>query len=258
MRFNLLGSGSRGNATLVEFNQTRILIDCGFTLKEIESRLATAATEPASLSAILVTHEHGDHLNGVGPLARKYRLPVYLTAGSYLPHRLGTLPQVTTIHSHNAPFAIGELEITPYTIPHDAKEACHYTLSNGNRRLGLLTDAGHITPHIVAHLNGCDGLILECNHDPQLLRQGPYPPSLQARVGGELGHLSNQQAASLLQRLDQRPLQQLVLAHLSAKNNHPDRVREAILPVVACSAEALTIASQDHPSGWRELRQNSI
>jgi len=254
MRFALLGSGSRGNATLVEEGNTRLLIDCGFSVRDVERRMARLGVEPDRLSAILVTHEHNDHLGGVGALARKYCLPVWLTAGTEVAgkKRLGELPQVERLNCHSD-FAIQALQIEPYPVPHDAREPCQFVFNNGDKRLGVLTDTGRSTQHIEKQLDACDALILESNHDPQMLAEGPYPPALQARVGGGLGHLSNGQAAAILQCIDSSSLQHLVAAHLSEKNNRPDLAVAALSAALDCEPEWISLASQESGLDWREI-----
>jgi phosphoribosyl 1,2-cyclic phosphodiesterase len=254
MRFALLGSGSRGNATLVEEGNTRLLIDCGFSVREVERRMARLGAAPESLSAILVTHEHNDHLAGVGALARRYRLPVWLTAGTEAAgrKRLGELPRLEQLNCHS-PLAIDELELQPFPVPHDAREPCQFVFNNGDKRLGLLTDAGRSTQHIEKQLDGCDALILESNHDPRMLAEGPYPPALQARVGGGLGHLSNAQAAGILTRIGTARLQHLVAAHLSEKNNRPELAVEALSTALDCEPAWITLADQDGGLDWREI-----
>ena len=254
MRFALLGSGSRGNATLVTKGKTAVLIDCGFSAKELEGRLSRLGMAASQLSAIVVTHEHNDHIAGVGALARKYRLPVWLSHGSYGAgqRRLGELPERHTLNCHQ-PFAIGELELNPYPVPHDAREPCQFVIGDGARRLGILTDAGRTTQHIEQCLSDCDALILECNHDPLMLAEGPYPPALQARVGGSLGHLSNGQAAELLARLVVGRLQHLVAAHISEKNNRPELAAAALSGALGCEPGWVALADQQSGLGWREI-----
>lgn len=254
MRFALLGSGSKGNATLVEQGRTRLLIDCGFSLKELERRMSRLGVEVSSLSAVLVTHEHNDHIAGVGALARKYGKPVWLSAGTArnAGKRLGLIPQRQQLNCHND-FSVGELQVTPFPVPHDAREPCQFVFSDGDKRLGLLTDTGRSTQHIEQQLSGCDALILESNHDNEMLRNGPYPPRLQARVGGELGHLSNDQAAAILQRIDCTSLQHLVAAHLSEKNNLPALASSALSSALGCEPEWIALADQGQGLDWREI-----
>lgn len=254
MRFSLLGSGSKGNGLLVEQGDTCVLLDCGFTLRETEQRLARLGKTAAQLKAILVSHEHQDHLGGVGPLARKYGIPVWLSRGSLRAagHRLGRLPEHRLFNSHTD-FAIDDLQIHPFPVPHDAREPCQFVFGNGQHRLGVLTDTGSITPHITQQLDACDALVLESNHDTQMLREGPYPPSLQARVAGGQGHLSNIQAAELLTRLDCSSLQHLVAAHLSEKNNRRELVSAALSEALGCEAGWITVAEQQLGLDWREI-----
>jgi phosphoribosyl 1,2-cyclic phosphodiesterase len=254
MRFALLGSGSRGNATLVEEGETLLLVDCGFSVKEVERRMARLAVLPERLTGILVTHEHNDHLAGVGALARKYHVPVWLSAGTEKAgmKRLGVLPDSKRLNCHST-FAIGDVQIQPYPVPHDAREPSQFVFGNGDKRLGLLTDTGRSTQHIEQQLNACDALILESNHDRRMLAEGPYPPSLQARVGGPLGHLSNDQAAGILRNIDSSVLQHLVAAHLSEKNNRPELAVEALSAALGCEREWIALADQDDGLAWREI-----
>jgi phosphoribosyl 1,2-cyclic phosphodiesterase len=252
MRFASLGSGSRGNATLVEFRNTLVMIDCGFSCRETERRMARLGRHPAELGALLVTHEHGDHVRGVAPLARKYGFPVWLTPGTRHMLRDTDMPSVQHLDA-TAGIDIGELRIQPFTVPHDAREPCQFTLQAGSRRLGLLTDSGRITPHIVESLSACDALLLECNHDAAMLAGGPYSRSLKQRVGGALGHLSNAQAAELLARLDTSRLQHLVAAHLSDKNNQPELARTALATAMDCEPDWIGIADQDAGLDWRTI-----
>jgi phosphoribosyl 1,2-cyclic phosphodiesterase len=250
VRFCSLGSGSRGNATVVDAGGTRLLIDCGFSRRELEKRLARAGLSAGGLDAILLTHEHADHVRGVGAVARRYGIPVWSTAGTWRAAAAGELADVRLFTPHGGDFRIGDVRVRPYAVPHDAREPAQFVLDHGARRLGVLTDAGSLTPHIVESLRGLDALVLECNHDPVMLANGPYPPSLQARVRGRLGHLSNAQAAALLARLDHARLQRVVAAHLSEKNNHPDLARAALCGVSEALAPRLSLLTQDQVSAW--------
>jgi len=253
VRFACLGSGSRGNAILVEGGDARILVDCGFPARELSRRLAPLGVDPESLDAILVTHEHGDHIRGVGSVARRYGLATWMTPGTYRGAGCFEVPNLRLFHGHGERFQIGGLEVLPYPIPHDAREPCQFVFRDNRTRLGLLTDAGTITPHIAESLNGCNGLLLECNHDPEMLRSGPYPPTLQTRVGGAFGHLSNQQAAGLLRLLDLDRVDHLVAAHLSEKNNTPALARQSLLVAAPAIRSRLSVARQDALTGWLEL-----
>lgn len=240
---------------LVECDETRLLIDCGFTLKEAERRLARLNVDAQSLSAIVLTHEHSDHANGAAALARRHRLPLWATAGTAQALDLserGARIALRLFSSHEA-FAIGAVELRPFPVPHDAREPCQFVFTNGARSLGLLTDTGHVTRHIEECLAVCDALILECNHDRDMLAEGPYPPSLKARVGGPHGHLDNDAAAALLSTVDTRRLQRVVAAHLSEKNNTPWLVRSALEGALAGCAAPVEVAGQDSGLPWREL-----
>lgn len=255
MRFALLGSGSEGNALVVQAGRTTVLLDCGFSLGETLQRLARLGLAAEDVQAVVVSHEHGDHLSGVARLARKYRLPVYLTHGTLRAGRmaLAELDTLIEIDAHG-PFAIGDLEVQPVVVPHDAGEPVQYVFGDGQRRLGVLTDTGYVTPHIRAMLDGCAALVLECNHDTDMLARGDYPLRLKQRVAGSYGHLSNAAAAELLASLDQRPLQHVVAAHISRKNNTPQLAAQALSQALDCSAEWIAVATQEEGLAWRELR----
>lgn len=253
-RFASLGSGSEGNALVVQTGQTKVLMDCGFNLTESIARLARLGLCPDDLSGIVVTHEHGDHIAGVARLARKYVIPVWLTHGTLRAQykTMGDLPDVTEINPH-ACFSIGEVQVQPYLVPHDAAEPVQYVFGEGAKRLGVLTDVGSSTPHIEQTLNGCAALVLECNHDAGLLAQSDYPYSLKQRVGGRLGHLSNIDAAALLGRLDNSRLQHVVAAHLSRKNNKPELAVQALSKALDCGDDWVGVATQDEGFSWREI-----
>lgn len=254
MRFASLGSGSAGNALVVEVEETRVMLDCGFGLKETLARLARLQLSPTDISGIVITHEHDDHASGAFKFSAKYNIPLWLTYGTlkmvgrYLPNQHSLALNVIDSHS---PFSIQSLEMQPFPVPHDAREPVQYVFSDGARSLGVLTDVGRITPHIEHKLNGCQALVLECNHDAEMLKNGPYAWSLKKRVGGELGHLDNLDTAQLLSRLDHRPLQHVVAAHLSAKNNTPQLAQRALAEVLGCEAEWIGVADQVRGTDWR-------
>ena len=254
MRFCCLGSGSEGNGLVVEAGSTRILIDCGFGIAETVARLARFGIAPESLSAILVTHEHADHVGGVPRFAARFDLPVWLTYGTLfaLNGRLEAVRRIHAFDSHEV-FLVGDVEISPFAVPHDAREPVQFVASDGVHRLGLLTDVGMSTPHVVASLSGCDALILECNHDPDLVTSSDYPPSLKARILGRHGHLANDTAAELLRALDCTRLQHLFAAHLSAQNNRPELARAALAAAISCDPAWIGIAEQDTGFEWRDL-----
>lgn len=252
MRFASLGSGSRGNGTLVEADGTCVLVDCGFSVAETNRRLQRLGCAADALAAILVTHEHGDHIGGVERLARRYGLPVWMTAGTQAVWRGGPA-EVEVFNGHEA-FSIGGLHIHPFPVPHDAREPCQFVFSDGARRIGVLTDLGTPTEHIARCLDGCDALVLECNHDSDMLAGGPYPAALKARVGGRFGHLSNAQAAELMNRLDNRRLQHVAAAHLSDKNNTAQRARASLASALNCAPDWIAVAGQDEGLTWRDVR----
>ena len=255
MRFSSIGSGSAGNALVVEQSSTRLLLDCGFGLRDTEQRLARISLSPDQLTGILITHEHEDHAGGVFKLARKYRIPVWLTHGTLkMVERIlpSEILDLRIIDSHSK-FNINEIEIHPFPVPHDAREPVQYTFSNGDRTLGVLTDTGCSTPHIQAMLSGCDALMLECNHDIDMLMNGIYPMSLKQRVSGRLGHLDNKSAANILSKLDNSRLKHIVAAHLSEKNNKPELAIDALSGVLNCARDWIVIASQETGFDWREI-----
>lgn len=252
LRFALLGSGSRGNATLVCRGRTRILIDCGFSVTESARRLGRLGVEPDGLTAIVVTHEHSDHLRGVAPLARRYALPVWMTPGTRAQCPDEPFPALHLFDPHSV-FSIGDLELRPLPVPHDAREPCQFVLHDGAQSLGVVSDAGHVTRHMVEALAGLDALLLEANHDVAMLAQGPYPAMLKQRVGGAHGHLSNAQTAELLGATDTSRLRHLALTHLSEKNNTPELARAAAAQALNCTQDWIQVAEQDAGLGWREL-----
>jgi phosphoribosyl 1,2-cyclic phosphodiesterase len=254
VRFASIGSGSEGNGLLVEAGKTRILIDCGFGVRDTVARLARLGVAPESLTAILVTHEHNDHAGGVPAFAGKYDIPVWLTFGTIFEvgDRFDGIAQMFGFDSHDV-FRIGDLEIHPFPVPHDAREPVQFVVSDGQHRLGLLTDIGGSTPFVQASLTGCSALVLECNHDRELLASGDYPPSLKNRIAGRFGHLHNEAAAALLAALDTSRLQHIVAAHLSQSNNTPQKARAALAGALRCAEDWIGIADQAEGFGWRAL-----
>jgi phosphoribosyl 1,2-cyclic phosphodiesterase len=251
VRFASLGSGSRGNATLIDCGSTLLLLDCGFSLRATESRLDRLGVSADSIDAVLVTHEHSDHCSGVARLSRKYQIPVYLSRGTWASGRCEDPWAVEYFHS-DAPFMVGDIQVLPIAVPHDANEPCQFVFEVDGRRLGVLTDLGSVTAAVTEHYRHCQALVLECNHDIEMLRRGPYPPSLQQRVGGDWGHLNNHQAAQLLSQVSCDQLQQLVIGHISEKNNSTERVRDALEAVVA-STQVVTWADQQDGFDWLQV-----
>ncbi len=249
-----MGSGSAGNGLLVEADGTRILADCGFALSSTLARLARRDIDPASLSAILITHEHDDHVGGAARLARKFGVPVWLTHGTLQAagERFAGVDAIEIFDCHRR-FAIGAIEIEPYTVPHDAREPAQFVFSDGAARLGLLTDAGSLTAHMQAVLSGLDALVLECNHDLDMLWNGNYPQHLKERIAGKFGHLDNATAAQLLQSVDCGGLKHVIAAHLSEQNNTPELAGAALSQALNCEPHWIGIATQHDGFDWRSV-----
>lgn len=252
MRIASLGSGSKGNGTLVDNGDTCLLIDLGFTLKESVQRLHRLGIQPEAVSAILVTHEHADHIHGVAPFARKFGTPVYLSPGTYQAKTMGELPSLHPINCH-APFSVGTFDVVPVAVPHDAKEPCQYVLHSNGLTVGILTDLGHITPHVRQNYEQCDALFLECNHDVDMLREGPYPWPLKQRVGGDYGHLNNEQAADLLTSIDLNRLKTLIISHISEQNNQPELALRAVNARLQGWSGELVVADQRAGLIWSSI-----
>jgi len=251
MRFASLGSGSKGNATLVASADALIMIDCGFSLRETTRRLQRLDLDAGQLDAILVTHEHTDHSSGVAALSRKHQIPVYLTHGTASSGRCDGSYELRHFNCGHS-FTIGDIAVTAVAVPHDAVEPCQYRLDWKHCSLGVLTDLGSITPHVIDHYRQCDGLLLEFNHDAPMLMAGVYPPHLKRRVAGDWGHLNNEQSAQLLQAIDAHMLKHLIIAHISEKNNSRERVEQALLSVLD-SLDKVVFAQQDQGFGWLQL-----
>jgi phosphoribosyl 1,2-cyclic phosphodiesterase len=248
IQFASLGSGSKGNATVVKSNHALLLIDCGFTIKETERRLQLLGHQPSDITAILVTHEHSDHIKGVGPFARKYQLPVYLTHGTGQYHGLKKIDALHAINISQT-FTLADIDITPVTVPHDAREPCQFVFRSNKKTFGLLTDLGSITPHIIKQYQQCDALMLECNHCLQMLSMGPYHASLKQRVAGQWGHLNNHQSANLLRHIETERLQHLVISHISEQNNTAELARSTIAEVYGDKPSLIT-ADQHTGVNW--------
>lgn len=250
LRFASLGSGSRGNALLVEFDSTLLMIDCGLPRKVVEERLRIVGRSPSDVTAMLVTHEHTDHAQGVASFARRYNTPLWMTPGTASAIR--DLVNVQTLSSHR-PLTLGSIAVEPFPVPHDAREPCHFVFAAGGKRLGVLTDAGYVTPHMRERLDGCDALAVECNHDLPSLQRGPYPESLKARVASRFGHLNNGQTTELLSTIDRSRLQWVMGLHLSERNNTPEHVRATLAPAFESAPYPLHLATQDTPTGWHSV-----
>ncbi len=249
MQLASLGSGSKGNATVIRCAGTCVLIDCGFSLRQIEKRLAKLSMSISDIDAVFLSHEHSDHSRGVERLVEKYHLPFYMTVGTARALRIQQYQVIKGGHVES----LGDLQIFSVTVPHDAAEPVQFVITevSTGRKLGLLTDSGHITNHMRQAYEGCNGLMLEFNYDEQMLEDGPYPMHLKRRIAGNHGHLSNYQSVELLRQLKIDQQGCLIVAHISEKNNSPQRVENLLkeesihhAPVMACQIEGFH---------WRQL-----
>jgi phosphoribosyl 1,2-cyclic phosphodiesterase len=259
MRFCSLGSGSAGNATLVEARAgattSRVLIDCGFSLRELQARLARIALTVEDIDAVFVTHEHGDHIGCAVALARRHAVPLWMSRGTWRAIGQPALPEpLLNTARDSEPITLGALQLMPYTVTHDAVEPLQLRLSDGARHLGVLTDTGSVTAHLLANLQQCDALLLECNHDRALLAASSYPASLKARIGGRLGHLANDTSAQILAACLHSGLKHLVAAHLSERNNTPALAREALGAATGVPFADIVVADPASGCEWLDLR----
>lgn len=228
MRITPLASGSSGNCFLVQGREYSILIDAGLSAKQVSERLDLVGVDPASLSAILVSHGHSDHVKGVGVLSRKYKLPLYMNGGTWneIQRYVGKIHSLELFQTGRV-FQIGCFRVHPFSVPHDSAEPVGFRISHGTARLGIATDLGSITSLVTTLLQDLQVVVLESNHDPKMLLDGPYPWELKQRVKGRLGHLSNEDSGKILQRIATDELQAVILAHLSSTNNRVDLAMES-------------------------------
>ncbi|MDM0013019.1 MBL fold metallo-hydrolase [Variovorax sp. J22P168] len=257
LRFRSLGSGSTGNATLVEVSTggrfTRLLIDCGFALRHLDGRLARAGLAASDLDAVFITHEHGDHIGCARALSRRERIPVWMSEGTWLATGGHDFEGLLKIARDGVDIEVGDLCIQPFTVPHDAREPLQLRCTDGARHLGVLTDLGHATPHVMASLAGLDALMLEFNHDSDLLAGSAYPPFLKMRVGGNYGHLSNAAAAAIARAVHHPGLRHVLGAHLSEQNNRADIVRRSMADALGASEHEMLTANAAEGSPWLDL-----
>ena len=255
MRFSVLGSGSRGNAVYIEAGNSSVLIDAGFSGKELQKRMETIGRDLADVNAICITHEHGDHINGAGVVSRRYEIPIIINGGTLeaASSKMGKLFGAT-IFSAGESIEVGDLQIRSFCISHDTADPVGYVVSNGHKRLGYLTDTGKVSHLMARRLLSCQGIILEFNHDLEMLKDGPYPLPLQQRVRSSRGHLSNDDAADFLTELMEGEIREVVLAHLSEKNNTVELAREAARKrLLQWPAVNLHVARQDSAMSLLEL-----
>jgi phosphoribosyl 1,2-cyclic phosphodiesterase len=254
LKFKSLGSGSSGNATVVQARcgtqMAHLLVDCGLGIKDLDKRLAAAGMLADQVDAIFITHEHGDHIGCARQLALRERIPVWMSTGTYDAIGRPDFEGLLRLACDGEEFDVGPLRIRPFTVPHDAREPLQLSCTDGDARLGVLTDLGHVSPHVQQHLEGCGTLVLECNHDEQMLLASSYPPFLKRRVGGGWGHLANSASAALARSLLPGGLKQVVAAHLSEQNNTPALARQALADALAWPADEIHVASGPDGSGW--------
>ena len=257
MRFSSLGSGSSGNATLVEAGDaarpTRLLVDCGFSLRELGRRLGARGVEPAQIDAVFITHEHGDHVGCALTLARRHGVRLCMSAGTWAALGQDEAPASLHLMACGDTLDIGALQLKPFAVPHDASEPLQLRVHDGHHHLGLLTDLGEAGDAVAQALAGCDALLLEANHDRELLQSGPYPWFLKRRIGGRLGHLENGLAAALLQRLHHGGLRHVVAAHLSRQNNRPELAAQALATALGTGPQDIVVADPAQGCGWLDL-----
>jgi phosphoribosyl 1,2-cyclic phosphodiesterase len=256
LRFKSLGSGSAGNGTVVEAqigkDTTRVLVDCGFGGRQLDQRLELAGIQAGHIDAIFITHEHGDHIGCAPQWAIRHRIPIWMSLGTYAAIGQPELDGLLHIARDMVPIDLGALQLRPFTVPHDAREPLQLRCMHGNADLGILTDLGHATPHVLEQLAGCHALLLECNHDPDLLAASRYPTFLKKRVGGMYGHLANHAAAAIARDLLQGGLRHVVAAHLSEKNNHPSLALAALTQAVGDDIP-IDVANAANGSDWIAL-----
>ncbi len=261
LRFKNLGSGSTGNASVVEaqcgLQTTRMLVDCGLGLKELERRLIQADLCLADLDALFITHEHIDHVGHTKRVASSLGIPVWMSQGTWLACNgldWGLSESQINVARDTQPIEIGGLQVTPFTVPHDAREPLQVRFSDGSVSLGILTDLGHASAHVVQQLKGCNALMLETNHDSELLKASGYPQFLKDRISGPFGHLSNDAACELASQLNHVSLNTVLAAHLSERNNSPDIVLSCLSRALGCSEDDLIVAAPDTGSPWLNIQ----
>jgi phosphoribosyl 1,2-cyclic phosphodiesterase len=256
LRFKNLGSGSTGNATLVEafdLLPTRLLVDCGLGPRQLAQRLGQAGLTIDDIDAIFITHEHSDHIGCAHLLSQRHRIPVWMSKGTHAATGAADFDGLLHFARDGACLEIGGLQVTPFAVPHDAREPLQLSCSDGAVKLGILTDLGHATAPVMARLAACQALLLESNHDADLLAQSAYPDFLKRRVGGLHGHLSNSASARMARELMHGGLRHLVAGHLSAQNNRPALVQALMSQTLGCSASDIVIAGPLEGTPWLTL-----
>jgi phosphoribosyl 1,2-cyclic phosphodiesterase len=256
LRFASLASGSGGNCLVADADGTRVLIDCGLNLTDTEKRLRRLGLEPGDIDGLLITHEHGDHAHGVFDFAAAHGVVVYLSYGTMLAMKAeGKVIEgvrMVFINGRQSE-ALEGMQVMPFTVPHDAREPVQFVVSDGARKLGVLTDIGAPTAHVAQTLSGLDALVLECNYDREMLWNGDYPRWLKQRIAGPFGHLDNEDSGRLLGALDCSKLKHIIGAHLSQQNNRPELARAVLARALNCDEAWIGLATQDEGFAWRSL-----
>lgn len=255
MRFCVLGSGSSGNCLVIESGEDRILVDAGFSCREIDRRLEAVGITSRRFEAVILTHEHGDHTRGAPRFSRRYAVPIHATRGTLAALRLPEhCPEPVTVQPGRR-FRVGRFAVEPFAIPHDAREPVGLVVEADGCRLGLAADLGRRCPEAWRRLRDLDALVLETNHDIEMLQQGPYPWPLKKRIAGDNGHLSNRDAADGLRDILSERLRWVVLYHLSRTNNMPVLAREAVARVLSLgiASTEICISEQTRPTPWLSM-----
>lgn len=231
IRFCNLYSGSSGNATYVEYNDTKILVDAGVSCQKIVKGLANLGVSLEEINGILITHEHSDHVKGLTTICKKFDTPIYATPKTWNQMALLKLPEYNhVVFNANENFEVGELQIHPFSIPHDAVDPCAFNITAGEKKITVATDMGHVTDSIYENLMGSDVLLLESNYDPNTLSYSSYPYFLKRRIASDTGHLSNEMASKVIKKLyDDTGIHHIILGHLSKENNFPELAYQTVV-----------------------------
>ena len=256
LRFKNLGSGSTGNATVIEAIGSpgcRVLVDCGLGIRNLATRLGEAGLQISDIDAIFITHEHSDHIGCARTVSLRHRIPVWMSEGTYAGMRQPDMEGMLRVAHDGEPIDLGFMQLTPFEVPHDAQEPLQLTCTDGASKIGVLTDLGRSTPHVLAHLQGCHAILLECNHDMDMLANSPYPWFLKNRIAGDHGHLSNLAAAEILRSICHDGLKHIVAAHLSEQNNLPAIAREVMSAARGCGLDDIVVASPTAGTRWLDL-----
>lgn len=257
LKLTSLGSGSKGNSLLVasvnDVHGTTVMFDCGFGIRDIHQRLKRAGCPPEALTAVFVTHEHSDHASGILPLAKRYGIPVWMSSGTFQGMGKDFSDVDLNFCRDGDCIEIGSLRITAFTTSHDAREPLQFHLTDGVSKIGMLTDTGQVTPHILRELSACHLLFLECNYDEGLLKTSIYPEHLKRRIKSVYGHLSNDDAAGFLRDIDRSCLQTVIASHLSQNNNLVEYARKAVEEAVSGYGIQVMVADQENGIGWIDI-----